>query len=142
VATVELDEGVRLMSNIEGAAPDDIRSAPAVRLAWSPMARVSTSRFSCRRLIGLTATKLLAVFRRRRHPPRRHGRILAPPRARLRFMPARVSSRSCAMFASMGGRAGDWMSTLARELMHLVQLGMRRGQKVEILVASMRRVDS
>jgi uncharacterized OB-fold protein len=39
VATVELDEGVRLMSNIEGAAPDDIRIGARVRLAWSPMAQ-------------------------------------------------------------------------------------------------------
>jgi hypothetical protein len=38
VATIELDEQVRLMSNVVGAAPADIRVGSHVRLCWSPMA--------------------------------------------------------------------------------------------------------
>lgn len=37
VATIELDEQVRLMSNVVGAAPADIRLGARVRLSWSPM---------------------------------------------------------------------------------------------------------
>jgi uncharacterized protein len=39
VATVELDEQVRLMSNIEGAPPDRVRIGSRVRLLWAPMAQ-------------------------------------------------------------------------------------------------------
>jgi uncharacterized OB-fold protein len=38
IATVELDEGVRLMSNIVGAKAEDVRVGARVRLAWAPMA--------------------------------------------------------------------------------------------------------
>jgi uncharacterized protein len=37
VATIELDEGVRLMSNVIDRAPNDARIGARVRLAWSPM---------------------------------------------------------------------------------------------------------
>jgi uncharacterized OB-fold protein len=39
VATIELDEQVRLMSNVEGALPGDVRIGARVRLVWSPMAQ-------------------------------------------------------------------------------------------------------
>jgi uncharacterized protein len=38
VATIELDEGVRLMSNIVGCRPADVRVGVRVRLAWAPTA--------------------------------------------------------------------------------------------------------
>ncbi len=38
VATIELDEGVRLMSNVIDCRPSDLRVGARVRLAWSPMA--------------------------------------------------------------------------------------------------------
>ena len=38
VATIELDEGVRLMSNVVGCQPADIRIGARVRLAWAPTA--------------------------------------------------------------------------------------------------------
>jgi uncharacterized protein len=37
VATIELDEGVRLMSNVVGPAAADVRVGARVRLCWSPM---------------------------------------------------------------------------------------------------------
>ena len=38
VATIELDEGVRLMSNVIDCKPADARIGSRVRLAWSPTA--------------------------------------------------------------------------------------------------------
>lgn len=38
IATIELDEQVRLMSNIIDAAPGDVRVGARVRLVWAPMA--------------------------------------------------------------------------------------------------------
>ena len=38
VAAIELDEGVRLMSNIVGCRPADVRVGARVRLAWAPTA--------------------------------------------------------------------------------------------------------
>jgi uncharacterized OB-fold protein len=38
VATIELDEGVRLMSNIIDCKPSDVRIGARVRLTWSPTA--------------------------------------------------------------------------------------------------------
>jgi uncharacterized OB-fold protein len=37
VATIELDEKVRLMSNVVGCGPDDVRVGARVRLAWAPV---------------------------------------------------------------------------------------------------------
>jgi uncharacterized OB-fold protein len=37
VATIELDEQVRLMSNVVRVAPADVRVGARVRLCWSPM---------------------------------------------------------------------------------------------------------
>jgi uncharacterized OB-fold protein len=38
VASIELDEGVRLMSNIIDCKPSDVRIGARVRLTWSPTA--------------------------------------------------------------------------------------------------------
>jgi uncharacterized OB-fold protein len=38
IATIELDEQVRMMSNLVNAAARDIRIGARVRLAWAPMA--------------------------------------------------------------------------------------------------------
>jgi uncharacterized OB-fold protein len=37
VATIELDEKVRLMSNVVECGPDDVRVGSRVRLAWAPV---------------------------------------------------------------------------------------------------------
>jgi uncharacterized OB-fold protein len=37
VALVELDEGVRLLTNVVGCAPADARVGRSVRLAWEPL---------------------------------------------------------------------------------------------------------
>jgi uncharacterized protein len=37
VALVELDEGVRLMSNVIGCPADDVRGGMAVRVTWEPL---------------------------------------------------------------------------------------------------------
>jgi uncharacterized OB-fold protein len=38
VATIELDEKVRLMSNVVECGPDDVRVGSRVRLVWAPVA--------------------------------------------------------------------------------------------------------
>ena len=45
VAIVELDEGVRLTSNIEGCAPEDVRCGMKVRVAFREEARDERSIF-------------------------------------------------------------------------------------------------
>jgi uncharacterized OB-fold protein len=37
VALVDLDEGVRMMTNIVGCPPDDVRSGLAVEVTWEPL---------------------------------------------------------------------------------------------------------
>jgi uncharacterized OB-fold protein len=37
VALVDLEEGVRIMSNVIGCAPDDVRVGMAVELTWEPL---------------------------------------------------------------------------------------------------------
>ncbi len=37
VALVDLDEGVRMMTNIVGCAPDDVRPGMAVTVTWEPL---------------------------------------------------------------------------------------------------------
>jgi uncharacterized OB-fold protein len=37
VALIELDEGVRMMSNVVGIAPDDVRVGMPVRVTWEPL---------------------------------------------------------------------------------------------------------
>ena len=37
VALVDLDEGVRMMTNIVGCAPEDVRPGMAVRVTWEPL---------------------------------------------------------------------------------------------------------
>lgn len=37
VALVDLDDGVRLMTNIVGVAPDDVRVGQRVRVVWEPL---------------------------------------------------------------------------------------------------------
>jgi uncharacterized OB-fold protein len=37
VALVELDEGVRMLTNVVGCAPADARVGRSVRLAWEPL---------------------------------------------------------------------------------------------------------
>ena len=37
VALVDLEEGVRMMTNVVGCAPDDVRTGMAVTLTWEPL---------------------------------------------------------------------------------------------------------
>jgi uncharacterized OB-fold protein len=37
VALVDLEEGVRVMTNVVGCAPDDVHAGMAVALAWEPL---------------------------------------------------------------------------------------------------------
>jgi len=36
IVTVELDEGVRMMSNLVNCEPDDVRVGMRVRVCWTP----------------------------------------------------------------------------------------------------------
>ena len=37
VALVDLEEGVRIMTNVVGCAPDDVHTGMAVTLTWEPL---------------------------------------------------------------------------------------------------------
>jgi len=98
------------MSNIEGAAPDDIRIGAGVRLAWSPMAQgFKLPDFRARRLIGLTATSCLRLSAA--------PAPAAPPRTDPCSAPREVAFHAGEQLERLRDVApwrpcSDWMSTL------------------------------